>query len=413
MIAYGDVLVVIGWREFSYVEEDSVRNHAVPLIALGYRAISTFPFPTNSGGVLVEIQLHTVTPIWTGGVERQQMTRIQESSIIGSLRWWYEVIVRGLGGHACDPTQHQCPRGDGSYCDVCQIFGATGWRRRFRLEVLEESKRFIFGGSSVFIPSGRTHTDKKGRERKGGWFLLPGKMGTFKLRIDGDEKTLGVLASLLLFLEKWGSLGAKPQLGYGLFKIDEESRPRVNRLAEAYQWQARGTGSVRNDLPDLRQFGFFCYQFEPAKDEKGDWWKKASGMKGKQNEVDCLIKQYNLAPISPDMRNQWRFFNWDRAWGDERLFFGKVQRNHNVRSKVAVSWAYRRGSAWEIRGYADLRRLQQPDQVWKMLRDTGIWEDVTGTPGTLKTFPMGDWQEPHSIEDVIQFLGGAPCWSMP
>ncbi len=50
----------------------------------------------------LKLELKTLTPLWTGGIGT--MDRIHETSIIGSLRWWYEAIVRGLGGNVCDTT---------------------------------------------------------------------------------------------------------------------------------------------------------------------------------------------------------------------------------------------------------------------------------------------------------------------
>ena len=49
------------------------------------------------------VKLKALTPIWTGGVDGENTT-LRETSIIGSLRWWYEALIRGLGGTACDPT---------------------------------------------------------------------------------------------------------------------------------------------------------------------------------------------------------------------------------------------------------------------------------------------------------------------
>jgi len=49
------------------------------------------------------IELKTLTPLWTGGVDKT-CDRLHETGLIGSLRWWYEALVRGLGGYACDPT---------------------------------------------------------------------------------------------------------------------------------------------------------------------------------------------------------------------------------------------------------------------------------------------------------------------
>lgn len=81
---------------------------------------------------MLTVTLKTVTPIWTGGVDPKTCERIHGTGIIGSLRWWYEVVVRGLGGSACDPSEHTClydtKKPNDGLCDVCRIFGATGWR---------------------------------------------------------------------------------------------------------------------------------------------------------------------------------------------------------------------------------------------------------------------------------------------
>jgi CRISPR-associated protein Cmr1 len=42
----------------------------------------------------LSITLKTLTPLWTGGADGK-VDRIHETGIIGSLRWWYEAIVRG------------------------------------------------------------------------------------------------------------------------------------------------------------------------------------------------------------------------------------------------------------------------------------------------------------------------------
>lgn len=80
----------------------------------------------------MEIRLKALTPIWTGDADRKNTT-LRETGIIGSLRWWYEALIRGLGGTACDPSQTDCK--DDIHCDACELFGCTGWARKFRLEV--------------------------------------------------------------------------------------------------------------------------------------------------------------------------------------------------------------------------------------------------------------------------------------
>ena len=91
----------------------------------------------------LKIQLKTLTPIWTGGMDRT-CDRLHETGLIGSLRWWYEALVRGLGGYACDPTSDdRCPDKDGKHCVACELFGCTGWSRKFRLRVLDTKEGLI------------------------------------------------------------------------------------------------------------------------------------------------------------------------------------------------------------------------------------------------------------------------------
>jgi CRISPR-associated protein Cmr1 len=61
--------------------------------------------------------------------------------LLGSLRWWFEVLVRGLGGSACDPADSggRCPDKNDKHCVVCELFGCTGWARKFRFDVLDKS----------------------------------------------------------------------------------------------------------------------------------------------------------------------------------------------------------------------------------------------------------------------------------
>ncbi len=102
---------------------------------------------TNS----LEITLKTLTPLWTGGID-QTCDRLHETGLIGSLRWWYEALVRGLGGYACDPIDKdsKCeydPKKpdppEKQLCAACYLFGCTGWARKFRLRVLDAKGELI------------------------------------------------------------------------------------------------------------------------------------------------------------------------------------------------------------------------------------------------------------------------------
>lgn len=100
-----------------------------------------------------EWKIKAITDIWTGDYQ-QKNERLITTGLLGSIRWWFEVLVRGLGGSACDPTVDgvRCPDSDkknpldkAHHCVVCELFGCTGWARKFRLMVLSEDGNVING----------------------------------------------------------------------------------------------------------------------------------------------------------------------------------------------------------------------------------------------------------------------------
>ena len=108
-----------------------------------------------------EWKFKALSPIWTGDAD-QRAARLIPTGLMGSLRWWFEVLVRGLGGKACDPTSPvRCPDHNvkeptkpGHHCVVCELFGCTGWARKFRLVVLDEQGNVIqnqIGAGETFI----------------------------------------------------------------------------------------------------------------------------------------------------------------------------------------------------------------------------------------------------------------------
>jgi len=107
----------------------------------------------------MEYKMKALTNIWTGDA-KMEGSRLINTGLLGSIRWWLEVLVRGLGGKACDPTgDSRCPDHKAKkatdpkhHCVVCELFGCTGWGRKFRFEVLDENgqikKDQIKGGKS-------------------------------------------------------------------------------------------------------------------------------------------------------------------------------------------------------------------------------------------------------------------------
>lgn len=86
-------------------------------------------------------KLKAMADIWTGD-RSGNAGRLITTGLLGSLRWWFEVLARGLGGRACDPsnTGSRCPDRQGRRCVVCELFGCTGWARKFRFDVLDSDR---------------------------------------------------------------------------------------------------------------------------------------------------------------------------------------------------------------------------------------------------------------------------------
>ncbi len=176
----------------------------------------------------LKITLKTLTPLWTGGVDGA-CDRLHETGLIGSLRWWYEALVRGLGGYACDPTsEDRCPNKDGNHCVVCELFGCTGWARKFRLKVLPFVQIKEIKGNPKAIQEQDVQLE-----------LIP-------LRPIAEEELCLLLATFRL-ISKYGAMGGKTifkpsdeqgrarkfhHLDFGLVKITAEGRSCTKSLKQ-------------------------------------------------------------------------------------------------------------------------------------------------------------------------------------
>lgn len=192
----------------------------------------------------MEVHLRTLTPLWTGGVD-QRSDRLHETGLIGSLRWWYEALVRGLGGYACDPTsEDRCPDRNGNRCAACELFGCTGWARKFRFRVLDQQGQLIC--SSI----------NKEQELK---------LEFVELRTLTDEERWLLVTSLKV-AANYGAIGGKTTLkpqkkskagddhGIVIFKTGEANYTNGDAI-ESYLLNPKWR-HPKTKLPDLRWFFF-------------------------------------------------------------------------------------------------------------------------------------------------------------
>jgi len=213
---------------------------------------------------IFKVKLRTLTPIWTGGVNGY-CDRLHETGIIGSLRWWYEIIVKGLDEYVCDPTvTESCEKkdnnkgGKGKICPVCYLFGCGGWKRQFRLHIKNAPTaplhfrtsvnknwlKEIFGGESKEIDNLNVFY---------GDIILQFVFRKNEANSNNDYAK-SQLMMLLEFVFEYGGLGAKLQHGFGQVEILEPE-------------SAKGNEIIQNGLKDLdkrTQAGEFLQKEEPS-----------------------------------------------------------------------------------------------------------------------------------------------------
>jgi len=325
----------------------------------------------------LRITLKALTPLWAGGVDGT-CDRLHETGIIGSLRWWYEALVRGLGGYACDPTsENRCPDKDGNRCAACELFGCTGWARKFRLRVSDGNR--LFKGQNVLIPSRRFH-----QSRAGGWFVFSeSRIGGIEFElIPLRSIDLAPISTILSLISRHSSLGAKGSNGYGVIQA-QSIQPQLTWL-DAFP----GSSPLRNQsLPDFRDFFFAKLQFDEPADNKS-WWQNIYGiqqavngklddgisprpLQTRKGEIEQMIRR-GILPLAPAIRN-WLRYIWKHGLNrdQEQYVFGDAR--SAIGSKILTSYAYRLDNSpkWEFR-------------IWGWLPCTGVIKDRDKFLQTLK-----------------------------
>lgn len=266
-----------------------------------------------------EIEFTALTPIWTGDANGTSDKRTLESGLIGSLRWWLEALARSKGARVPDPTtsgeEYDPEKKDGGLNPVSLLFGATGWRRRFRMEVLEWGKECRLGR---FVINERT-------EQEASWFFKSGaRTGQFKVRLTGsDEAELNVLVGLMEYIAEHGGLGAKVQNGCGVIQVvgDEAGREALK------EWLGGLSGGCHDDLPRVDRM--FSVKVKP----------KAGAALGKKAGFELKWK----------LRSNLRGTGWSREFRHELMGCVSQHPEERIGAKVHFSFPYDAGDGQEMR----------------------------------------------------------------
>lgn len=299
----------------------------------------------------MEIDLKTLTPLWTGGVETGKVDRIRETGILGSLRWWFEVLVRGVGGMVNDPTadNNSCLDLDkykilsdeqkhnpaslrkAGLCDVSQIFGATNWKRRFRLEIVDSTKHDKEENVHKEIALAEYKYFNKYRNENvtpKWWFpeLEEDKPRFGKLTIKvislSSDFNPEIIGGLVQFIADWGALGARTQMGFGVVALADEpidTRPLFDHLMDLK------CSPVDETLPSLKNM-FFA----KIRTKNGTIF----------SEKDPFILKYHLRQMFAQYRGS-HDKNEEKAEKRVRHFIMGTTEKPNISAKINMSRPYK------------------------------------------------------------------------
>lgn len=212
----------------------------------------------------LQVECELLTPLRTAGMDTRlpMGDRLHETGLLGGIRWWYEALVRGLDGYACDPTApepgQRCQFKGEAYervrqaglgaeairaglqnvCPTCCLFGCTGWSRKFRLTV--------------------TGTGQAGKRVQ---------LTFDPIKPMGPEE-VWLLRTTLQLIADYGSIGSRttwkpqqhPRLGqdYGLIKLVKVQMPVAVLRPAMQRWVAehKPPRDANSRWPDLRYFFF-------------------------------------------------------------------------------------------------------------------------------------------------------------
>jgi CRISPR-associated protein Cmr1 len=199
-----------------------------------------------------------------------------ETGILGSLRWWMEAIARGHGIAVPDPVvdapRYQAKRPE-ALDPVSRIFGATDWRRVFRLTIHNARQERIPGKITISAAPHRSpRRDITHDVDYSTWYYAKQANfthawgGEFEIHVqqiaawtDYNGASLQLFSDLLRAVSKLGSIGAKPQLGLGFFEFAKEPIFTGDAGEGLAEWLKKFGSTTANpaidpELPNLRDF---------------------------------------------------------------------------------------------------------------------------------------------------------------
>ncbi|WP_457628068.1 type III-B CRISPR module RAMP protein Cmr1 [Persephonella sp.] len=205
----------------------------------------------------IKVKLNTITPLWTGDAW-QDNRKIRPSSLMGSLRFWFEVIC--YFSEICNKKdlnngrfEKEVDRKNFRNCLVDKgnsfeakikclleqgipwpsiVFGTTNWKSLIRIKEIKYLDDYCFGNKlnlqdRICINKSNYEIKENGdcpRRSNEDWsvfyFFNPYFYGKFKVKFEVEEEIVeSIFYPLLNFMDKYGFWGGKWNLGYGRLEV--------------------------------------------------------------------------------------------------------------------------------------------------------------------------------------------------
>ena len=236
----------------------------------------------------VIVEFETVTPLWTGDAWGE-CKEIKPSAIMGSLRFWFEVIMYFAGilekkdfNSQSGRFEKEVDRGklqdflvkNGNSFEVqiqalleqevpisSIVFGTTNWKSLIEIKKIEPIEDYCFGNrlnllnkicidkASFEIKKENECSSKSNQDWSVFFFVKPYFYGKFKVTFLVEEQIIAsIFYPLLNFMHKYGFWGGKWNIGYGRLKV---KNVKENRNVKS-SWQKF----------DFELFDNICFSWE-------------------------------------------------------------------------------------------------------------------------------------------------------
>lgn len=361
-----------------------------------------------------KIYLRTLTPIWTGNIEKDSK-KIKETGIIGSLRWWCEILMRGLDKKVCNPIKSPCNvDGSNPICSVCSLFGCNGYGRRFRLEIfgVDTLPLFFISDKSVYQSNGNWlvrifNGQPKGRGRDIQFFFKQKMLWNpqqFEIKINQmfyDNDYISSIYFLIWFISQYGGLGAKTQNGFGQIEMLKINKKILKEGKNYLMTQRVSNHTNDNNVFNLKNFFSFDFEIKDKNPYLGV--SKEIGNSGNFNYENYFIPcafdvRYKMKSINPytHVGENWglRPFIQKKFGTDGRrmakLLLGDDRKRDS--SKIFVSHLFKRNPKdnYNIRVWGFIPQNLDKEKIKDIIKEFICHEKTFYNTKITTEFNMGD-----------------------